>query len=147
MGNVLILIGLILDIIGVIILFIHGPPISPILPDGSEMLWGESTEERKTLAQKKIRFSKIALGLIVFGFMLQLITPGYKVYKSIMIGEEIAINKSIDNQKINAEKPQAKPKVKKDGSLHLCWPPMLGPSAGVASPSSFNIFVASKKVL
>ena len=69
-------IGLISDIIGIAILYFNGPPISEIFPDGSEMLVirpDESDKEKGKQAQRKITYSKIALGFIIIGFILQFI--------------------------------------------------------------------------
>ena len=65
------IVGLSLDMIGVVLLFFNGPPISPILPDGSELIWDSATTEKKALATKKIWISRVALGIIFTGFFLQ----------------------------------------------------------------------------
>ena len=72
LSTIFTVIGLSLDIVGVIVLFFNGPPVSPILPDGSELIWESSTPEKKALATKKIRISKCALVVIILGFVLQL---------------------------------------------------------------------------
>jgi len=72
--------GLVLDIAGVVILFFNGPPVSPLLPDGSEFLWEDPTTERKKMAQKKIKLSKLALLMLIFGFLLQLLGPVCKAF-------------------------------------------------------------------
>jgi hypothetical protein len=73
----LIIIGLSLNIIGVIILYLNGPPISPILPDGSELLWMDDGPEKKKqkaeIAKNKIKLSKQGLIVIIIGFIYQLI--------------------------------------------------------------------------
>ena len=68
-------IGLASDIIGILILFRYGPPISEILPDGSESVWYREDPqlEKAKKAQREIRYSKIALGFIIIGFILQFI--------------------------------------------------------------------------
>lgn len=66
-------IGLVLDIVGVAILYFNGPPISEILPNGSELLWTDEDPERAKKAQREILYSKIALGFIIVGFILQFI--------------------------------------------------------------------------
>ena len=66
-------IGLILDIIGVVILFFNGPPISPILPDGSELILTHPENGKAKKARAKINLAKIALGFIIIGFVFQLI--------------------------------------------------------------------------
>jgi hypothetical protein len=71
--TMLTIIGLSLDMIGVVVLFFNGPPIFPILPDGSELIWDSGSPEKKALASRKIFLSKLALGLIFLGFFLQAI--------------------------------------------------------------------------
>ncbi len=68
-------IGLASDIFGFIILFFYGPPISEILPDGSERIWdsGDPQSEKAKKARREIIYSKFALGFIIVGFILQLI--------------------------------------------------------------------------
>lgn len=68
-------VGLIIDIIGVVILFFNGVPIFPTLPDGAEILFCStgSNREREKLQNKKILLSKIALGCIIIGFIFQFI--------------------------------------------------------------------------
>ncbi len=67
-------IGLFLDIVGIIILFFFGPPISTILPDGSELVWmGREDTQKAKEAQRKINLSRIGLIYIGLGFIFQLI--------------------------------------------------------------------------
>ncbi len=70
-------IGLFLDIIGIVLLFINGPPISLILPDGSELVWFDDgldiKKQNAKSAKKKICLSKIALAFIFIGFLCQFI--------------------------------------------------------------------------
>ncbi len=69
--------GLTCDIIGAILLFTHGPPPGILRKEvGISLIWdsGESeaeAEQRKI--DKHIRIGRSAIGLIVFGFLLQLI--------------------------------------------------------------------------
>jgi hypothetical protein len=76
--------GLILDIVGVIFLFIWGPPTPSMeggvpleLESGTVLSNGKKVGdiEKEQLKRKTIhgRMSKIALGLIFFGFVMQLI--------------------------------------------------------------------------
>ncbi len=80
MCNCLTILGLVLDIIGVVILFKNGSPISPLLPDGGELIWDNGTPEKKKIAQKSIKLSKLALSLLIFGFLLQLVGPISKAF-------------------------------------------------------------------
>ncbi len=71
-------IGLLLDIIGVIIIYFYGPPIDPILPDGSELVWHggfgrEEDKQKAKEAQRKKLLSKIGLLYIGLGFVFQFI--------------------------------------------------------------------------
>ena len=80
--------GLILDIIGVIFLFIWGPPtpsmegsVGLALESGTVLSDGTKIEdiEKEQLREKAIhsRMSKVGLGLILFGFILQLIAQWF----------------------------------------------------------------------
>jgi Na+-driven multidrug efflux pump len=76
------IIGLFLNIIGVVILYFFGPPIPTILPDGTEVLsYGEDAEKGKkaNIAKRNIRISRFALAIIIVGFVLQLV--GQFTYK------------------------------------------------------------------
>lgn len=69
-------IGLASDIFGILMLFRYGPPISALLPDGSELVWDREYDSQSPKAKKARReflYSKIALGFIILGFILQLI--------------------------------------------------------------------------
>ena len=67
-------VGLVLDIVGVSLLFKYG--LSPELREsgGSVLVWGGgmSSEEAKEYRRYK-RMSRIALGLLVVGFVLQIV--------------------------------------------------------------------------
>jgi hypothetical protein len=76
--------GLILDIIGVILLFIWGPPtpsmegsVGLALESGTVLYDGKKVKdiEKEQLRRRAIhsRMSKVALGLIFFGFVVQLV--------------------------------------------------------------------------
>jgi hypothetical protein len=73
---VLTVIGLALNMIGVLLLYFYGPPIFTILPDGSELVtYAENSEQVKQktqIAKRNIKISKTALGTIFFGFLFQL---------------------------------------------------------------------------
>lgn len=75
--NIFTITGLFLDIIGVVILYFYGPPISPLLPDGSELVWCSGTEketpEKLNIAKRNLKVSRLGLFLIFLGFLLQLI--------------------------------------------------------------------------
>ena len=65
-------VGLFLDIVGVVILFFNGPPVYPVLPDGREFIWSDSDAKGTKAARRKLRWSKIGLGLLGVGFVFQL---------------------------------------------------------------------------
>jgi hypothetical protein len=80
--------GLILDIIGVVFLFIWGPPApnmegsvglalesGTVLADGTKVKDMEKEQLRKRVLHT--RMSKVGLGLILFGFVLQLIAQWF----------------------------------------------------------------------
>lgn len=72
-------IGLISDMVGVVILFYFGPPTLDITRDGYKILPfnpndDAETEKNKALAKKHDLFSKIGLGLLFLGFLLQLVS-------------------------------------------------------------------------
>jgi len=80
--------GLILDIVGVIFLFIWGPPtpsmegsVGLALESGTVLADGRKVEdmEKKQLKKKATHslMSKVGLGLIFLGFVLQLIAQWY----------------------------------------------------------------------
>ncbi len=63
--------GLALDIVAVILLFFYGLPAE--VRKEQMMTWGEDAEQvRKWNRNKKI--SRLALALLVFGFLLQLVS-------------------------------------------------------------------------
>lgn len=66
-------VGLIFDIIGVGLLFRYGLP-EPIGKDGARRItWG--TDEEETAKWKRYkRMSYLALGLLIFGFLLQIVS-------------------------------------------------------------------------
>lgn len=71
------ILGLVLDILGVFILFFNSPDIPTILADGSDIVIDSRDDEKgkqnaKT-AQKRIKLSRYALALIIAGFIFQLI--------------------------------------------------------------------------
>ncbi len=63
--------GLILDIIGVIILFCYGFPYS-----GKSSFWTspEMIKTDETIKERLRKFQRIAIFIIVFGFVLQLVS-------------------------------------------------------------------------
>lgn len=70
--------GLLLDIIGAVMLYIYGSPIRQETKEGNRILavnYGttEQKEERKRVFEKIQRRSRCAIGLLVIGFSLQLI--------------------------------------------------------------------------
>ena len=65
--------GLVLDIIGVAMLYVFGPPAPKLLPDGSELLWIQPDEERTKNAQRHYFAAKVALVLLFLGFLLQVV--------------------------------------------------------------------------
>lgn len=81
-SSFLIITGLLLDIIGIVILYFNGPPISPILPNGSELLWTddgpEIQKQKAKLAKKKIKLSQYGLIVIFLGFIYQIVGVFYR---------------------------------------------------------------------
>ena len=71
------IIGLLLDIVGVILLFFYEPP----RPETDAILLesAPSEEERERVRRIKAKFSKLALILLVLGFVLQLIPQLYNL--------------------------------------------------------------------
>ena len=69
-------IGLILDIAGVALLFKYGLPADVRETGGMTILWGggKSDEEAKREHRHYKRLSRIGLGCLVVGFLLQLIS-------------------------------------------------------------------------
>lgn len=65
-------IGLIFDIVGVVLLFFFGPPIPDVFLDGSEIIVTSPDSMKAKKAKIKNNISKLALGVIVIGFSLQL---------------------------------------------------------------------------
>ncbi len=70
-------VGLILDIIGVVVLFYFGPPVLNITKEGHRILPFDSnntaeTNSNKALAKKHGIFSKLGLGFLMAGFLFQL---------------------------------------------------------------------------
>lgn len=66
-------IGLICDIIGVVMLFKYGLP-AEVNQHGHSFLIGEQDDEEEKIKWKKYNFlSKIALGFLLLGFVLQFI--------------------------------------------------------------------------
>lgn len=67
--------GLILDAVGIVLLFLYGPPPSIISRKaGMVILWpsgDESQQQRKS--DRHILIGRCALGLIVIGFFLQIL--------------------------------------------------------------------------
>lgn len=70
-------IGLILDIVGAMLLFTHGPPPGVLSKKaGTVILWGiGDREQEQRKIDRHIWIGRSAIGLIVVGFMLQLIAP------------------------------------------------------------------------
>ena len=68
--------GLILDIAGVALLFKYGLPADVRETGGTVILWGggKSNEEARTEHRHYKRMSRIGLGCLVVGFLLQLIS-------------------------------------------------------------------------
>ena len=69
-------VGLVFDIFGVVLLFYFGPPVLKITAEGYEFVWSgvneiEQERNKKTYANHQ-RFSRVALGLLLLGFVLQL---------------------------------------------------------------------------
>ena len=72
-------IGLLCDMVGVVILFYFGPPTLNITCDGYKILPFNPNDEaetknNKSLAEKHNRLSKLGLGLLFIGFLLQLVS-------------------------------------------------------------------------
>jgi len=70
-------IGLIFDIIGVIILFLYGPPVIRITPEGHSILPYNAmddsiTRENQAKYRKHSHRSKLGMVCILLGFILQL---------------------------------------------------------------------------
>jgi hypothetical protein len=69
----LISIGLVLDIFGVVLLFLYGLPPQISRTGTTYVTTEEIDEEEKKQAKKYVFRSWVALGLLVTGFLLQLI--------------------------------------------------------------------------
>ncbi|HJX36669.1 MAG TPA: hypothetical protein VJ280_06895 [Dehalococcoidales bacterium] len=72
-------VGLVLDIAGVVMLFYYGPPSLPITKDGHTILPFNANDngiqaKNKVAFHKHQRFSFIALGLLLAGFVLQFVS-------------------------------------------------------------------------
>jgi hypothetical protein len=76
---VLTIIGLVLNMIGVFLLYCYGPPIFTILTGGSEVVtWtdtenSEQAKQKAQIAKRRIRVSKYALLIIIVGLGFQII--------------------------------------------------------------------------
>jgi len=70
-------IGLILDIIGATLLFTHGPPPGVLSKEaGTVILWGiENRDHEQRKIDQHILIGRLAICLVVVGFVLQLIAP------------------------------------------------------------------------
>lgn len=66
--------GLSFDVIGVILLFFNGSPISTLFEDGSEIVTVTIDPNNARIAVRKILIAKISLILIVLGFVLQIVS-------------------------------------------------------------------------
>ncbi|MGA2172722.1 MAG: hypothetical protein ABSG82_06905 [Sedimentisphaerales bacterium] len=70
-------IGLVLNMIGVILLFFYAPPIFTILPGGKELLTytenSEQAEQKEQIVKRRQWISSIALITIFVGFLFQLV--------------------------------------------------------------------------
>lgn len=69
--------GLGLDIMGVVLVFIYGLPSRVVRIPGTRLIWGGSEESKKAeIAEYRHyeRMSYIGMGLLVFGFSLQLVS-------------------------------------------------------------------------
>lgn len=73
-SNILNIIGLSFDIIGVLMLFKFGLPPEINRSGLIAICCEEEDENEKVKAKKYDKFSRIALGLIVFGFVFQLLS-------------------------------------------------------------------------
>lgn len=83
-GELLINIGLVLDIIGIAIIFKYGPP-QPAHEEGVSLAFGEDTTFTDGLSVREINaeierrrrkyqmYSRVALSLLLLGFLLQLV--------------------------------------------------------------------------
>ena len=72
-SNILNIIGLILDILGVLMLFKYGLP-PEVSKDGAVyLICIEHDEEEIKKARKYVRFSTIALTLLIVGFVIQIL--------------------------------------------------------------------------
>ena len=75
--EILVKIGLCLDIAGVVVLFFFGPPVPIILPNGMELVWNGGDEKRinrnQKIAQRRGWCARGALIIIILGFLLQLV--------------------------------------------------------------------------
>lgn len=72
-SNVLNIIGLILDIFGVLMLFKYGLP-PEVSKDGAVyIICNEHDEEEIKKAKKYVRFSTIALSMLFIGFVFQIL--------------------------------------------------------------------------
>jgi hypothetical protein len=64
--------GLIFGLAGVVIIFIWGPPAPEITASGDEFVWSP-TPDGKQRARKQKVMSRLGLGLVGVGFLLQLL--------------------------------------------------------------------------
>lgn len=65
--------GLMLDIVGVILIFLYGLP-EPISREGHQCIITEQVDEKEALKAKKYDFrARIGLTLLILGFALQLV--------------------------------------------------------------------------
>jgi hypothetical protein len=74
-------VGLILDILGIIILFKWEPPISGFTKDGNIAIVTEMVEEFEPQFNKNNKYSKRALVLLIVGFIFQFIATIFIFFK------------------------------------------------------------------
>lgn len=70
--------GLILDIVGVTFLFFNGLPIEHVFAPGNHFYFVNPNEEKSISHRIRCYLSKLALALIVIGFVLQLMSNQIK---------------------------------------------------------------------
>ena len=66
--------GLILDILGVVILFFNGLPIEQIFAPGKHFYFVNPDESKSKAHRIRCFLSKLALAMLIVGFCLQLVS-------------------------------------------------------------------------
>jgi|GEM_PF-1859079 len=80
LSTILLCFGLVLDIIGVCILFKWEPPLSGYDKEGNLMIVTLPDDNQKKEFNRNKTYSKVALSFLVFGFILQIIGTILSIY-------------------------------------------------------------------